>query len=179
MVVKEDVGAAGPTILLRARDVTEQNFGAIADFAKQLGAQSGTAPSKRDRQRQSQVPVPTTVAQFPVGGVPPTSVVSTATAPRVATEETHSGALVTQDQFLRELRREKRKRERHGAEKGDTTRSQSERDEKRGSSTSRVVKAKPSGRCELMTRLIRGGVLRYANADPVEEIGRASCRERV
>ena len=35
---KEDVGEAGPTILLRARDVIEKNFGAIADFGKQLGA---------------------------------------------------------------------------------------------------------------------------------------------
>ena len=33
----EDVGAAGPTILLRARDFTAKNFRAIANFAKQLG----------------------------------------------------------------------------------------------------------------------------------------------
>ena len=30
---KEDVAAGGPTILLRARDVTAKNFAAIADFA--------------------------------------------------------------------------------------------------------------------------------------------------
>ena len=50
---KEHVGAAGPTILLRARDVTAENFGAIAEFgAKQLREGSETCPSKRDRQQR-------------------------------------------------------------------------------------------------------------------------------
>ena len=95
---KEDVGAAGPTNLLRARAVTEKSFGAIADFAKQLGARSETRPSKRDRQQsRSQMPMPTTAAQtFPLereslaGGSAPTSVVMTATAPRMAIDEATS-----------------------------------------------------------------------------------------
>ena len=96
---KEDVGAAGPTILLRARDVTANHWGAIADVAaKRLRARSETGPSNCDRQqRRSQVPVPTTAAQtFPAGrestagGWAPTSVVSTATAPRIAIDEAAS-----------------------------------------------------------------------------------------
>ena len=94
---KEDVDGAGTTILLRARDVTEKNFGAIPDFAKQLGARSETGPSKRDCQSRSQAPLPTTAPQlFPpgresiVGGCSPTSVVSNATVARMLVDETTS-----------------------------------------------------------------------------------------
>ena len=105
---KEDVGAEGLIILLRARDVTAKNFDAIAEFAaKQLGARSETGPSKRDRQqRRSQMPVPTTAAQtFPAGreslacGLASTTMVSTSTAPRMAVDEATSGELLTEDQF--------------------------------------------------------------------------------
>ena len=99
---------------------------------------------------------------------------STATAPLMASDEMTSGELLTEDQFPKEMRLEERKRARRVAQKSVTTRSQSDRDEKRGaeatrSSTSDVAKVKANGRCALMARLIRGGVLRYANADTVEE----------
>ena len=80
--------------------------------------------------------MPTTAAQIfhagresLAGGLAPTSVVSTATAPHMATDERTSGELLTEDQFVRELGREERKRARH-AEKSETTRSQLEQDEK-------------------------------------------------
>ena len=134
---KDVVGATGPTILLRARDVTEKTCGAIADFAKQVGARNEAGPSKRDRkQRRSQIPMPRTGAKtFPAGreslagGSAPTSVLSTATAPRMAIDEATSGELLTEDQFRKEMRNMERKNARRVAEKSETTRSQLEKKE--------------------------------------------------
>ena len=103
---KEDVGAAAATILLRFRDVTAKKIGAIAHFAMQLGGGRETRPWKRDRLRQRQVPVPTPAAQiFPpgseslAGGWAPTTVVTTATDPPVAIDETTTGELLREGQF--------------------------------------------------------------------------------
>ena len=79
--------------------------------------------------------IPTTAAQtFPVGreslarGSAPTTVVSTATAPRMAIDETTSGELLTEDEFRKEMRRKERKHARRVAEKSETTRAQLEQE---------------------------------------------------
>ena len=139
----EDVAAAGPTILLRGRDVTVENFRAIAEFdAEQLGAGSERGPSNRDsQQRRSEMPVPTMAALTcpPVseslpGGSAPTSVGSTSTAPLMAIDEATSGDLFITEQFPKEMHRRERKNARHAAEKRvaelEARRLQLEKDEK-------------------------------------------------
>ena len=165
---KEDVGAAGPPILLRARDVTEKNIGAIAYFAKELGARSEAAPAKRDRrQRQDQTPVPTTAAHpFPVGreslagGWAGTTVVSSGTAPRIGIEEATSGELLREEQFRKEMGRKEPNHARRVGQMRESTQLQLEQEKKSGSELTRssrsgVAKVQATGRCALMALLIR------------------------
>ena len=130
--------------------------------------------------------MPTTAAQiFPAGRVSlagssaPTSMVSTATAPRMAVDEATSGKLLTEDQFRKEMHHKERKGARRAGERREATRPQLEQDEKREaeatrSLTPRVSKGQATRRCALRVELIRSGALQYANAHPVEE-ARLAC----
>ena len=104
------LGYAGPTILLRVREVNEQNFKALSDIAaKLLGARRETGPFESGRhQFGSVVPLPTTtsmtcstVQALLSSGITSTSVVSSANAASMAVEEATSGELHEEAQLHR------------------------------------------------------------------------------
>ena len=90
------------------------------------------------------MPLPTTAAQiFPAGreslpgGRAPTSVVSTATASRMAVDEETLGELLMEDHFPKEMHRKERKNARRAAERREATRPQLDQDEKREAEATR------------------------------------------
>ena len=116
----DDVCAGGPSILLRACDVSEANFKESADFAaKRLSARGDSSSSEHGRQRRlenvvaSMTLVATTFSSVGrntfAGASTTTSVVSSANAPLMPFDEATSGEQSDDAQMQQDFRSPVRK----------------------------------------------------------------------
>ena len=188
MVWKEEVGAAGSTILLGAGDVRAQNVEAIADIAvRQLAARSDTASSKRVRQQPGcKLHMPTLAVltlsnerNLLARDIASTSVVSTPNATRLAIGEATSGELLDDAHLQKEIRHLMPKNARCLALKQTAEREESrlkvQQEEKQRETTMaeasllNLPKTPEKEIRDLMGQCISGGLLHLARANPVEE----------